>query len=418
MANVGDLTVVLKSDASQLTRGVEQSGQAITDFAEMGHRNVRALSSGFAALAIQISGIPGPLAKITEGLLLFSGGHEALLGAAAAVGGLAIAYQALTADAREAEKATKDLEDALDKFGEHGKVVSLEIQASGIRQHIEDIQEMRHRLGLDNMGAAQGITEGFARLFGYGDTDIIKLQSDLDGVNRQLQTLNRQLTGQEIVTARDRAERYHEILVRLADQINAMFAPLDALLNRLEDGLSAMQLLPSLPDIMGGPHFLGELEQDPARQLANKLGTTRAAIGNAGAEISDALTDPLQEKLLRSLGLIGQAGARVLVQGLIEGTLSLGKFLERSMIDIFTTILTGVFGRFLGGFLGTSVGTLISGGGGGGALSGQLVAGPNLTIGVSGMAPAMNPLAAARDQEWHRFLRESILQAHADGFHG
>ncbi len=67
---------------------------------------------------------------------------------------------------------------------------------------------------------------------------------------------------------------------------------------------------------------------------------------------------------------------------------------------------------------GAAVPAMRMSGGGGGALAaaGGGASGPGLTIDFSTFPRATNPLAAARDDEWQRFLRESERLAYADGF--
>lgn len=78
-----------------------------------GTRGLRAFEGGLQSLALEAAGVQGPLGRITEGLLRFGGGSGLVLGAAAGIGVIALAYNALTKESREAAEAQQKLREEL-----------------------------------------------------------------------------------------------------------------------------------------------------------------------------------------------------------------------------------------------------------------------------------------------------------------
>src|SRR6185436_2422437 len=135
-----DLEVVrgrLVGDSSQfvteMTRGARAMG-TITTGAIGSTRAMSIMKNGMVGLAAQATGVAGPVGKLAQGLLMFGGGSGLVLGVAAGVGVIAMAYQALTKDAKEAEKANNDLLTSLGKISAHGRLI-------GERQKLKDLQD-------------------------------------------------------------------------------------------------------------------------------------------------------------------------------------------------------------------------------------------------------------------------------------
>jgi hypothetical protein len=420
MAQVGDLTVVLKADASDLTAGVQRSASAVSAFAETGTRNMRVLSAGFTALAIQATNIPGPIAKITEGLLLMSGGHVALLEMAAVLGTIGGGMTLLGADTRaltdDVRKFGEELQHAL---GEASPAAKATETLKSIGERMDKLQEQ----AIDPTFFIKAKEWLAGMLVPGGDQDMAAVRIRL--ITTALKELELQWNvtmgkfkgehGNDVAKAGDEAyaawDRLYGVLARVKDLTDQFDA---SVLSTIRVGLPLDTLTHGKGPFPGGSKF--DVRNAPGADLINQLGLSLDQIGNAGAQITNTLADPLQDKLLKRMGQIGQAGARALVEGMIEGTLSLSQFLERSMIDILTTALTGGLGKLLGPLFGSAMGG--PGGAGSPGIYGMRTAGPSLNINLGGMPPAMNPLAAARDQQWQAFFRETALQAKSDGFHG
>ena len=111
------------------------------------------------------------------------------------------------------------------------------------------------------------------------------------------------------------------------------------------------------------------------------------------------------------------------------------QFALNAMLDILDDLKAGNFGSVLGTIFGGIIGFAASGGNPAGAIAGAQIGGrvgrnfdsPNqsaaaippgaatISVNVSGMPPATNPLAASRDGDWIRFLSESTKVAKSRG---
>ncbi len=80
-----------------------------------GTRGLNALEGGLRSLAFEAAGVGGPMGRIAEGLLKFGGGSGLILGAAAGIGLITLAYNALTKESREAAEAQEKLRGEITK---------------------------------------------------------------------------------------------------------------------------------------------------------------------------------------------------------------------------------------------------------------------------------------------------------------
>src|SRR5688572_10071757 len=87
------------------------------------NRAIGILRNGMVGLAMQATGTVGPVGKLAQGLLMFGGGSGLVLGVAAGIGAIALAYNALTRDAREAKEANDEFMLSLAKIGPHARAV-------------------------------------------------------------------------------------------------------------------------------------------------------------------------------------------------------------------------------------------------------------------------------------------------------
>jgi hypothetical protein len=68
---------------------------------------LRAVETGARSLAFEAAGLAGPLGRVSAGLLQIAGGNALVLGAVAGLGAVALAYNLLTKESREAAEAEK-----------------------------------------------------------------------------------------------------------------------------------------------------------------------------------------------------------------------------------------------------------------------------------------------------------------------
>lgn len=93
-----------------LSAGLAKANAAITQVGRSGpgaRAGLKAVETGARALAFEAAGLAGPMGRISAGLLQVAGGSAAVLGAVAGIGAVALAYNLLTKESREAAEAEK-----------------------------------------------------------------------------------------------------------------------------------------------------------------------------------------------------------------------------------------------------------------------------------------------------------------------
>lgn len=93
-----------------LSAGLAKANAAITQVGKSGpgaRAGLKAVETGARALAFEAAGLAGPMGRISAGLLQIGGGSAAVLGAVAGIGAIALAYNLLTKESREAAEAEK-----------------------------------------------------------------------------------------------------------------------------------------------------------------------------------------------------------------------------------------------------------------------------------------------------------------------
>ncbi len=106
---LSDLNIKVNSVNTPLTQTGGLMGKLNEHFSS-GEGSIRRLSTGLAFGAIQMTGMNSEAARLTEGLLLFGGGHGAVLVAAAAVAAIAGIIKLATTDFSEHGKHVAELE--------------------------------------------------------------------------------------------------------------------------------------------------------------------------------------------------------------------------------------------------------------------------------------------------------------------
>lgn len=143
------------SGSERMAAGIlaaSQSQNTLAGSSEGAHVGLRRVETGLFAVASQAAGIPGPLAKVAEGLLLFGIGSTAILGVAAALAVVAIGWDLITKKEREARKATEDFIDAQVKASRGADPVvnvreafegvdEADRKVQGLRKHLEELNK-------------------------------------------------------------------------------------------------------------------------------------------------------------------------------------------------------------------------------------------------------------------------------------
>lgn len=108
--------------------------QRLGETATHGARGLHMVRSAAAALAFQAAGVPGPVGKIAEGLLLFGAGSTVVLGAVAGLGLVAGAVRLVTQETRDDIAAQQDLVKELAGMGPHGEARAARIRIAELEQ--------------------------------------------------------------------------------------------------------------------------------------------------------------------------------------------------------------------------------------------------------------------------------------------
>lgn len=387
--------------------GVSQAGE----YAVGSERGIRRMELALGSVAAQAVGTNHAIGQLSEGLLLFGGGSALTLGVLGGIAAIYGAYQILTKESRDAEQATKDLEKALEGLGEHGKIVALQVEAGAIEAQIEHIKDVRRKLGLGDMGALTGESEGIATWFGFSEGDIIDLEAKLQGVNDRINQMKTHFAGQEAKKAGEEAwhewETFGAVLAEVNDRMDQFDATvLNTISTMSTEDLNAI-LMPKMSD---SDFFKGEgqdLETSQwftkmKRQMDEASRETQRQARAWGQSISEALVEGISGKL-NSLGDL----LKKVIESFVE------KYVVGPILKALLIASPSGFGQYVGEMLTAGIAQGVTGNRGVQGVGDMRL---HLSLNMGGMTAASNPLAAARDQEWQRFMRESILVAGSDGF--
>lgn len=128
---VGRMLAVLEAQTAQFQARMDAAAQQLNRWNSAtgsARRGTQLMRVGFEQLAMKATGLTGPLGKVVTSLGLMGAGGPVTLGVLAGVGAIALVYQGMTRDAREAQKATDDLIASLDKMGAHAQVLAARIK--------------------------------------------------------------------------------------------------------------------------------------------------------------------------------------------------------------------------------------------------------------------------------------------------
>jgi hypothetical protein len=384
----------LVADTAQFQAGMQGAQRAMGDVASRSTtttRTLRTLEGGMRALAFQAAGLPGPLGRITSALLSFAGGTGLVIGVVAGLGAIALAYKKL-ADA--ADHAEQVLRDRAKRMMEHLRVIRT-VQDEGLL--------LARRAELQ---ATRGVESGANLVFGGAELDPTK-QAGLQNVQRLLDAIDAQL-------AEIRNQRTKAILEDMQD-IERALAGAAANLNLA--GIAAFNLeralFPFTPAEGGPPiedrwltlpQFIGGLTPEEIR-----TGVPEGALRGT--------TDKLAEEFNASMADIGISGMRALLQGLIEGAANIEDILKAFITQLAITAILKPLQLALGiaspSTEGMKIGAAFTQGIALGMVQGAAL---QFKLDVSGMPPAPNIFASARDNQWQQLLRESSLVALSQGF--
>lgn len=375
------IRAVLTADSAQFVHGMNRARGSLDNLSVMSgrsHRALNVLKSGMVGLATQATGTAGPVGKLAQGLLMFGGGSTLILGVAAGVGVLALAYKSLTQDTKDAEEAQKDLVKALEGVGVHAQLTAARMklgQARGALGETDVSQKGVFGRMLDVFRSeGQRETERQAAL-----REISAAENAVAIAVRDVAKWQKQVADE---TAREAAER-----ARIA---------------------SMLRVVPDSPVVA---QMVGEslFQRDQARMRAQLGGSiaSQEVAKVSGDYFKFAARDIfLQSGISEQVRSFGISVGRQFIMGMIEGI--------ESMQDLLKMVLMSLLDFGIGSLLNS----IIPGGGSVLGIAGQTVGPAQFSLNMSGMPAASNPMAAARDAQWQSFLRESVLVAASQGFRG
>jgi hypothetical protein len=107
-----------------LSAGLARANAGLNQLARSGpgaRAGLRAVEIGARQLSFAAAGLSGGMGQLARGLLLFGGGSAGMLAAVAGIGGLALAYQHLTKDSREAAAAQLKVREELARVADEAR---------------------------------------------------------------------------------------------------------------------------------------------------------------------------------------------------------------------------------------------------------------------------------------------------------
>lgn len=156
------------------------------------------LRNGLVGLALSATGVPGPLGRIAQALLLFAGGGTAVLLIAGAIGAIGLAVNKLTAETIKSRDEAKKLVDRFKDF--RGAATAVDDVAASMIQVQAQILAIQGRLAQAAQRTGVGLFLGAVAEFFTGN-----LKKDRETLT-QLQGILGELTKEHAKTATDAAK--------------------------------------------------------------------------------------------------------------------------------------------------------------------------------------------------------------------
>ena len=377
---------------------------------------VNRLERAMGGMAFAAAGVPGPLGRIASILLQFSTGGLVTLAAITGIGLIGAAYNRLRDQTKDAAKEQDMLARAIEDTARRAREAAASRTISGIMA-----------------GTVPGGPRGPLLKGGVPQRPGLSTGSAAAGPFRL------GITGEDLVMMRAWDEMLKEssrLMQNLQPQLDLFFRSfVDATalgkMNVIWDNWNAS--LETSREQMAELNTLFLSLQTPADQFAmtvekimgaldkGLIGTDRAntMLQGAADKLTASMTEP--ENLEPWVGT-GEQLAQALLSGLTH-TLAGGKFTLGSVLkSLAMTALNIVLSRGLSAAFAASggVGTAVGTGAVFGAPTMPTMPTPMgsapMILDFSGMPPAPNPVAAARDATWQQFFRETARSAAQSGF--
>lgn len=415
MAVVDTITFLLRADVGQFQNGLNGARESVNRVgtASVGaSRGVTIMRSGLSALALEATGVSGPVGRLSQGLLLFAGGSSLVLGVVAGVAVIATAYRALTREAREAAAQIRDVIKAQQER------VTARAGPAGVGQaEIGILNEQRSRILRDISRVGERLREARRRGPGMeGDLAIGPILAERAAL-RDMVTLYGQLkenTDRLAMSAglvadahddsRDALLGEREELQKAADVAQKLaVATTNAAAHQiwLRAKAAAIEFKTALGDAAIAARALDQAAFDAAKQ---SIQTLKSKMRDMGPAINDTMQN------------LGREAVRSFVTGIMDGTADFFDLLAQVLKQFLVgTLLDAIFGTISGK---AGLGSTAGSGREIGELSPSLMgatAAPSMNLSVN-LPPARSPFDISRDADWQRALRASLTVAYDGGF--
>lgn len=402
MAVLDTITFRLQADVAQFQNGLAQASGSVNSFttnAGASHRAVSLFRAGLTGLAVQATGVSGPVGRLAQAMLLFSGGGALVLGAAAGIGVIATAYQHLAKRAEEAEAAQRKLAEFRTSRLQAIGAITDPAQAENAVQRLREMRSLFAEQTRD-MSTLSGV-------LGEATFDATKLADAMLGrLGPAAKDTAQQIAALEAAIRAVDLARWKEF-----NEEQAAF-------------IQQMQQLATIPPPEVKPFIF---DPDDIHDVGKEVGKRFAegieeGFRQAAADLKRAVKTELgklkdvTQDVQTQMEQMGRDAIRAFVSGIIDGTADFFDLLASVLKSFLIGTVTDAIGGFLFGSGGSKVGFASTAG------EGRVI--PELNPSV--MTPAMNltvnlpparsPFDMARDADWQRALRESLTVAKGGGF--
>ena len=423
MADLGDITVRLRADASQFTTGMQQAATATKtfyegaeqagEFAAGAERGIRRMEYGLGALATEAVGANHSIGMVTEGLLLFGGGSLAAL---SALGAIALAFGAFKDATFSTDALTKANDDLFKTLREGvGTTGDLRLKLDDLSQTFATLQE--HIAVLRGPESGKSIWENVKELFGPSTQvqqiyDAIEATTAYNGILRLHGMILEEVTKKQDERAKS-ADREAEAIDRARtederaanERIQRVYEELDRQNARdnpaRKAGMAA--LARGFQGAVGAGDVIG-MSQDQIDAITSNVDTVMTRIR---AELDKPAAE-MQSRMYRT----GYDAITRLIEGMLQGTKDMGKLVESVLLNF--VIHLGEIALFgAGGPL--SAASLLTGMAAGAGAVSSISGGARPAFNIT-VPPGSTPFDAARDATWQNALRESAVVAGSQGF--
>jgi hypothetical protein len=392
----------LESDTQQFQQGfsqaAQQSGQldralrTVTGASTVSTHAMTTLRRGLVGLAMTATQTSGPVGQLSQALLLFGGGGALVLGVAAGIAALALAYRAFTKDTRENTKAQEELIKQLQGVGVHAKLTAAQIELAALRAKAlqpQTVGEVASQFLSDMTGGRLGTSR---------DEQKQQIQRDIAASLIKIAALTREVAKWEkgIADDAERTRREHE---KSLEALKKMVTNAKMFKDAIETAVDKVAELAT-----GAKQRAVEAFRLDFVDRTGKTATTKQLI-EASFEPSE------MQKALHDLGL---SAGKQFALGIIEGIESMQDLLKSILIQFLSLGLDALFGRLFG----PAKATFSSGGSGKGfkGFEPSIVSPASFSLNLGTLPAPTTPFAVMRDADWLRYLTGSLIQARARGF--